>query len=262
VTAEVVVFPDLDGATADAAKRFMAISEHTVAARGACAIALSGGDTPKALFARLAGEPYRRRIPWERLEVFWADERCVPPDDPQSNYKLAWDLLLSKVPVPGTQIYRMPGDMPEHAKAAAAYAKTLREHLPATADGWPRFDLILLGIGANAHTASLFPHTEAVRECERAVVAQFVEEVGMWRMTLTVPVLRRASDTLFLASGASKAEAVRAALEGPPNGDDVPASLIRPIDGRVAWLLDRAAARGLGRSGGLAPKGFAGVPPQ
>lgn len=259
---EVVVFPDLDGATAEAATRFAAISEQAVAVRGACAVALSGGDTPKALFARLAEEPYRGRIPWERLEVFWADERCVPPDDPQSNYKLADDLLLSKVPVPRAQIYRMPGDMPDHAKAAAAYAETLRTHLPATPDGWPRFDFILLGIGANAHTASLFPHTQAVRERERTVVAEFVGEVGMWRMTLTAPVLRRAADILFLASGASKAEAVRAALEGPPNGDDVPASLIRPVGGRVAWLLDRAAAAGLGRAGGLAPKGFAGVPPQ
>jgi 6-phosphogluconolactonase len=262
MTPEVLVFPDLDGAAAEAAKRFAAISEQTVAARRACAVALSGGDTPKTLFAQLAGEPYRRRIPWERLEVFWADERCVPPDDPQSNYKLAYDLLLSKVPVPRAQIYRMPGDMPHHVAAADAYAETLRAHLPATADGWPRFDFVLLGIGANAHTASLFPHTQAVRERERTVVAQFVEEVGTWRMTLTVPVLRRAADILFLASGASKAEAVRAALEGPPNGDDVPASLIRPIDGRVAWLLDRAAAARLGSAGGLAPKGFARVPPQ
>jgi 6-phosphogluconolactonase len=259
---EVVVFPHLHAATAEAAERFAAISERAVAARGACAAGLSGGDTPKALFAQLAGEPYRRRIPWERLQVFWADERCVPPDDPHSNYKLAYDLLLSKVPVPQAQIYRMPGDMPDHVKAADAYAETLRAHVPATADGWPRFDVILLGIGANAHTASLFPHTRAVRERERTVVAQFVHEVGMWRMTLTVPVLRSAADIVFLASGASKAEAVRAAIEGPPNGDDVPASLIRPIDGRVAWLLDSAAAAGLGRAGGLAAKGFARVPPQ
>jgi 6-phosphogluconolactonase len=224
---EVVVFPDLDAAAAEAAERVAAICERAVAARGVCAAALSGGDTPKPLFTRLAAEPYRGRIPWEGLEVFWADERCVPPGDPRSNYKLTYDLLLSKVPVPAAQIYRMPGDTDDHIKAAEAYAATLRAHVPATADGWPRFDLVLLGIGANAHTASLFPHTRAVRERERAVVAEFVEEAGMWRMTLTVPVLSRAADTLFLASGASKAEAVRAALEGPPNGDDVPASLIR-----------------------------------
>ncbi|HLW46823.1 MAG TPA: 6-phosphogluconolactonase [bacterium] len=242
---EVVVFPDLDAAAAEAAERIASICDRAVASRGACAIALSGGDSPKPLFARLAAEPYRRRMPWERLQVFWSDERCVPPDDPRSNYKLAHDLLLAKVPVPKGQIFRMPGGAADPPAAAAAYEQTLRAHLPATADGWPRFDIVLLGLGANAHTASLFPRTAAVRERDRAVVAQFVDEVGMWRMTLTVPVLRRAADTLFLVAGASKAEAVRAALEGPPNGDEVPASLIRPLDGRVAWLLDAAAASAL-----------------
>jgi 6-phosphogluconolactonase len=182
------------------------------------------------------------------LQLFWADERCVPPDDPRSNFKLTNDLLLSKVPVPKAQIYPMPGDTGDQVAAAAAYERTLRAHVPATADGWPRLDFTLLGLGATAHTASLFPHTPAVRERERAVVAQYVDEVGMWRMTLTVPVLRRAADTVFLVAGASKAGAVGAALEGPPNGDDVPASLIRPIDGRIAWLLDAAAASGLSRS--------------
>jgi 6-phosphogluconolactonase len=245
---EVVVFPDLASAAAEAAERFAAACERAVDARGACAVALSGGDTPKPLFARLAAEPYRRRIPWERLEVFWGDERCVPPDDPRSNFKLANDLLLSKVPVPTGQIYRMACETPDHAAAAAAYADTLRKRLPATEDGWPRFDFILLGLGANAHTASLFPHTDAVRERERPVVAQYVEEVQMWRMTLTVPVLRRAAETLFLVSGASKADAVRASLEAPPNGDEAPASLIRSTDGRLVWLLDAAAAAGLTRS--------------
>jgi 6-phosphogluconolactonase len=245
---EIAVFPDLEAAAASAAERFAAACDRAVAARGACAVALSGGDTPKPLFARLAGDPYRRRIPWDRLYVFWGDERCVPPGDPRSNFKMANDLLLSKVPVPKAQIFRMPADTDDHAAAAAAYERTLRAHLPATADGWPRFDFNLLGLGANAHTASLFPHTPAVREGSRAVVAQYIDEVGMWRMTLTVPVLRRAAETVFLVAGASKAGAVRAALEGPPNGEDVPASVIRPLDGRIIWLLDAAAASGLSRS--------------
>jgi 6-phosphogluconolactonase len=248
VNPEIVVFPDLEAAAADAAERFAGACDRTVAARGACAAALPGGDTPKPLFARLAAEPYRSRIPWDRLQLFWADERCVPPDDPRSNFKLANDLLLTKVPVVKTQIYRMPCDTDDPIAAAAAYERTLRAHLPATADGWPRLDFNFLGLGANAHTASLFPHTPAVRERERAVVAQYVDEVGMWRLTLTVPVLRRAADTVFLVAGASKAGAVRAALEGPPDRDDVPASLIRPIDGRITWLLDAAAASGLSRS--------------
>jgi 6-phosphogluconolactonase len=244
---EIVVFPDLNAAAAEAAERFAVVCERAVAARGTCAVALSGGDTPKPLFARLAADPYRRRIPWARLQVFWGDERCVPPDDERSNFKMANDLLLSKVPVPAAQIYRMACESADHHAAAAAYAETLRAHLPLTQDGWPRFDFILLGLGANAHTASLFPHTEAVRERERAVVAQYVDEVTMWRMTVTVPVLRRGTESLFLVAGGSKAGAVQAALEGPPNGDEVPASLIRPIDGNVTWLLDAAAAGRLTR---------------
>ena len=243
---EVVVRPDLAAAAAEAAERVAAICERAVAARGACAIALSGGETPKPLYARLAADPYRRRIPWDRLQVFWGDERCVPPDDPRSNFRLANEVLLSKVPVPRSQIHRMPADTPDHEAAAAAYADTLRRLLPATADGWPRFDLVLLGLGDNAHTASLFPRTLALRERGRPVVAQFVEEAGMWRMTLTVPVLTRAAEILFLVAGASKAEAVRAALDGP-TGEDVPAAFIRPVDGRVAWLLDTAAAARLTR---------------
>jgi len=249
VEPEVVVLPDLAAVAAGAAERVATICARAVASRGACAVALSGGETPKLLYARLAAEPYRGRIPWQRLHVFWGDERCVPPDDPRSNYRMAYETLLAKVPVPVEHIHRMPADTADHKAAAAAYAATLRAVVPVTADGWPRFDLVLLGLGDNAHTASLFPRTEALRERERAVVAQFIEDAGMWRMTLTVPVLTHAAEILFLVSGASKAEAVRAALEGPADPDDVPAALIRPVDGRVTWLLDAPAASRLTRWG-------------
>ena len=217
-----------------------------MAARGACAIALSGGETPKPLLALLAAEPYRGRIPWPRVRVFWGDERCVPLDDPRSNYRLAYELLLSKVPVPADHVYRMPGETADHIAAAAAYAETLRAVLPKTADGWPRFDFVLLGLGDNAHTASLFPRSRALNERGRAVVAELIQEVGMWRMTLTVPVLTHAAEIIVLAAGASKAEAVRASLEGPPV-PDVPGASIRPVDGHAAWLLDAAAASRLTR---------------
>ena len=246
---DVVVLPDLAAVAAEAAERFAAICARAVASRGACAVALSGGETPKLLYARLAAEPYRRRVPWDRLQVFWGDERCVPPDDPRSNFRLAHEMLLSKVPVPATSVHRMPGDAADHEAAAEAYAATLRAVVPPTSDGWPRFDLVLLGLGDNAHTASLFPRTAALRERDRAVVASFIEEEGMWRMTLTVPVLIRAAEILFLVSGASKAEAVRAVLEGPADPDDLPAALIRPVDGRVTWLLDVPAASRLARQG-------------
>lgn len=247
---EVVVLADPASAAAAAAERVAAICARTVAARGACAVALSGGDTPKPLYARLAEEPYRRQVPWDRLEVFWGDERCVPPDDARSNFHMAHETLLAKVSIPAEHIHRMPADTADHEAAARAYAEMLRARLPATADGWPRFDLILLGIGANAHVASLFPRTAALRERNRAVVAELVEDAAMWRMTLTVPVLTRAAAILFLGTGASKAEAVRAGLEGPADGYDVPAALIRPVDGRVTWILDAAAASRLtGRAG-------------
>lgn len=232
--------------TVDAAERTAKICERAVTARGACAIALSGGETPKRLFALLAGEPYRSRIPWPRLHVFWGDDRCVPPDDPRSNYHQAHELLLSKVAVPANHVYRMQGETADHIAAAAAYAETLRAVLPKTADGWPRFDFVLLGLGDNAHTASLFPRSQALNERERAVVAEFVQDAGMWRMTLTVPVLTHAAETIVLAAGASKAEAVRASLEGPPV-PDVPGAFIRPVDGHAAWLLDAAAASRLTR---------------
>jgi 6-phosphogluconolactonase len=244
---EVLVFPDLAAAAAEGAERVATICARAVASRGACAVALSGGETPKPLYAALVSDPHRRRVPWERLEVFWGDERCVPADDPRSNYRAARDLLLSKVPVPAERIHPMPGDTADHQAAAAAYEETLRALLPSTADGWPRFDLVLLGLGDNAHTASLFPHTAVLRERERAVAAEFVEDAGMWRMTLTVPVLTRAAEIVFLAAGAAKAAAVHAVLEGPADPDEVPAALIRPVDGRVTWLLDSPAASRLNR---------------
>ena len=243
---EIVAHPDLRSATADAAERIAIICERAVAARGACAVALSGGETPKPLYALLASEPYRGRIPWPRLQVFWGDERCVPPDDPRSNYRLAHDLLLSKVAVPAEHIYRVRGELADHNAAAAAYGKTVRAVLPATADGWPRFDLVLLGLGDNAHTASLFPRSGALNERRHAAVAEFVQDVGMWRITLTVPVLTHAAETIVLAAGASKADAVRASLEGPPV-PEVPGAFIRPVDGRVTWLLDAPAASRLTR---------------
>jgi 6-phosphogluconolactonase len=142
----------------------------------------------------------------------------------------------------------MPGDTADHTAAAAAYAETLRAVLPTSADAWPRFDFVLLGLGDNAHTASLFPRSAALRERERAVFAEFVPDVGMWRMTLTVPVLNHAVETLVLVAGGAKAEAVRASLEGPAT-PDVPGASIRPVDGRAAWLLDVPAAARLSRTG-------------
>ncbi|HEX9246105.1 MAG TPA: 6-phosphogluconolactonase, partial [bacterium] len=191
---EVLVVPDLSAAAAAAAERIARRCEQAAASRGECAIALSGGETPRALYARLAADPFRRRIPWPRIRVFWGDERGVPPDDPRSNYRMAREMLLDAVPVPADRIHRMPAERPDREAAAEAYAALLRAHLPQTADGWPRLDLVLLGLGDDAHTASLFPHAPALRETRRAVLAVDAPHLGMTRMTLTPPVLNHAGE--------------------------------------------------------------------
>ena len=244
---EVLIYPDLAAAAAAAAARVARRCERAVADRGACAIALAGGETPKALYARLAAAPFRERIPWPRLRLFWGDERGVPPDDPRSNFRMVQETLLASVSVPSTQIHRMPADRADGPAAAEAYAELLREHLPATADGWPQFDLVLLGLGDDAHTASLFPHTPALHEARRAVVAYHVARVGMARMTLTPPVLSRAREILFLVAGPQKARALQAVLEGPRDADAFPAQAIRPAAGMLVWIVDAAAASRLTR---------------
>lgn len=253
---ELVVLPDLASAAAAAAERFVSRCARAVADRGECAIALAGGDTPRALYARLAADPVRDRIAWGQLRFFWGDERGVSPQDTRSNFRMAQEALLSRVPVPPDRIHRMPAERPDLEEAAEAYAALLREHLPGAADGWPRFDLVLLGLGEDAHTASLFPGAPALRETRRAVVAYEVPHLGMPRMTLTLPVLNHAGEVLFLISGASKAQALWAVLEAPPDPDRVPAQGIRPVGGRVVWVVDAAAASRLTVKPGPRGEGF------
>jgi len=243
---EVLIVPDLSAAAAAAAERVARRCEQAAASRGECAIALSGGETPRALHARLASDPFRRRIPWTRIRVFWGDERGVPPDDPRSNYRMARETLLDTVPVPDDRIHRMPAERPDREAAAEAYAALLRAHLPQTADGWPRLDLVLLGLGDDAHTASLFPHAPALQETRRAVLAVEAPD-GMPRMTLTPPILNHASEIIFLVAGPQKAPAARAVLEGPRQPDAVPAQAILPVDGTLVWIVDTAAASALTR---------------
>jgi 6-phosphogluconolactonase len=245
---ELVVLPDLAQAAAAAAERFARRCVRVVADRGECAIALAGGDTPRALYARLAFEPLRSRIPWSQVRVFWGDERGVPPQDPRSNFRMAQEALLSRLPIPDHRIHRMPAERADAEAAAEEYAAVLREHLPAAADGWPQLDLVLLGLGEDGHTASLFPGAPVLRETRRLVVAYPVPHLGMSRMTLTLPVLNHAAEVMFLVSGAQKAQALWAVLEGPRDPDRVPAQGIRPVAGAVVWIVDAAAASRLTRS--------------
>lgn len=227
-----------------AAEEFVHLATQAVTASGRFAVALSGGTTPKALYHLLSdeGAGFRPRVPWKRVHVFWGDERHVPPDHPESNYRMAREELLSRVPIPPENVHRIPAENPDAAKAAEEYAQTLRTFFGLAAGAVPRFDLILLGMGPDGHTASLFPGTNAVRETARLVGAPWVEKLNAHRITLTPPVLNNAACVLFLVSGEEKAETLRAVLQGPYQPDRFPAQIVRPVDGHLLWMVDRAAA--------------------
>jgi 6-phosphogluconolactonase len=232
------VLPDPQALAEAAARHVVEYAQAAIDARGRFSIALSGGSTPRDLHLRLASPPLVDRVDWSRWHVFFGDERCVPPDDERSNYRMAEETLLKRVPIPPANVHRMRGELPPE-EAAAAYERELREFF---GDEPPRLDLILLGMGDNGHTASLFPGLQAVHEENRWVVAEYVAEVGMWRITLTPVVLNLARQVLFLVAGAAKADMLRRVLEGPYVPDQLPAQVVRPTDGELTWLVDAAAA--------------------
>jgi len=238
-----------------AAELVAAETADAAAARGAAFVALSGGSTPRGLYALLADPagPFRARVPWPALHVFWGDERHVGPDHADSNYRMAREALLERVPIPVGQVHRIAGEEPDAAVAAARYAGTLREAFGARGrlqGPWPRFDLVLLGMGPDGHTASLFPGTDAVHEREALVVAPWVPKLASRRITVTPPVLNHAARVAFLVTGADKAETLAAVLEGPRQPDRYPSQVVRTTEGTVVWLVDRAAAARLAAPGG------------
>jgi 6-phosphogluconolactonase len=232
------VLPDPTALAEAAARHVVEQSLAAITARGRFSIALSGGSTPRDLHVRLANPPLVDQVDWSRVHVFFGDERCVPPEDERSNYRMAWETLLSKVPIPADHIHRMRGEVPPEI-AAQDYERELREFF---GDEPPSIDLILLGMGDNGHTASLFPGLTAVHEQQRWVVSEYVAEVGMWRLTLTPVVLNLAREVLFLVAGAAKAAMLRRVLQGPYAPDELPAQVVRPRLGEVFWLVDAAAA--------------------
>lgn len=238
------VSPDPAALAEEAARRFVASARAAQTARGRFLVALSGGSTPKALFRLLARPPYREQVDWLGVHVAWGDERCVPPDDEQSNYRMAREALLDHVSIPPAHVHRMPAEWPDHEAAARAYATTLREMcgLGATSAMLPRFDLLYLGLGPEGHTASLFPGSPALHETERLVAAPYVEKLSAYRLTLTPPTLNNAREVVFLVAGAEKAAIVAEVLRGPRDVDRLPAQVIQPVDGQLVWLLDAASA--------------------
>jgi 6-phosphogluconolactonase len=231
-----------------AADVFASIAEDAVRKRGRFMVALAGGDTPRALYAVLAADAQvpAPRLDWSRARVFWGDERCVPPDHPESNYRMASEALLDKVPIPAAHVHRMRGEDEDPQRAADLYASVLRAAFGAPAPELPRFDLVLLGLGADAHTASLFPGSSVLRETARLVAAPHVEKLAAHRLTLTPPVLNAAMHVVFLVSGRAKAGPLRDVLEQEVRPELRPAQCVRPERGELLWLVDAEAASRLG----------------
>ncbi|MGB8751885.1 MAG: 6-phosphogluconolactonase [Candidatus Sulfotelmatobacter sp.] len=224
-----------------AADEVLRAATHAVAERGRFTIALSGGSTPRSMYTLIAANA-SVTLPWDRMFFFFGDERHVPPDDPESNYRMANESLLAKVPVPPANVFRIPAENPDAEAAAEMYEQTLRKFFALAAGEFHRFDLILLGIGPDGHTASLFPETVALQEKTRLVVANWVEKLNTSRITLTLPVLNHARCIAFLVSGIDKAAALHEVLEGKAPGEKYPSKLVQPSEGKLIWFVDRAAA--------------------
>ena len=245
---DIVVHSSVDALTQGAADRIVAAAAAAIAARGRFTMALAGGSTPAALYRLLASPSYAERLDWSQIEVFFGDERCVPPDHEWSNYAMASRSLLSHVPLPPDQLHRMRGELPPEA-AAESYARTLARIFDAKESPWPRLDVILLGMGDDGHTASLFPGMGALTERQATVVATPVPAYvrpQVPRVTLTLPVLNAAREVLFLVAGESKASMTSRVLKdirsGNNDAEQAPAALVRPSRGRLTWFLDQAAA--------------------
>ena len=230
------------------AEHVVAHAQEALAARGRFLLALAGGSTPRAAYDVLATPAVASRIDWTRTHLVWSDERCVPPDDPRSNFRMTREALLDKVEVAPSNWHRIHGEEEPH-RAAAAYERYLRELLGSHVRGRPPgagLDLVLLGMGDDGHTASLFPGSKAVREHVKWVVAEYVDAVAMWRITLTPWIINSARNVTFVVSGVGKADRVAEVLEGPQLPNQLPAQSIAPVRGQLTWLLDQPAASRLG----------------
>jgi 6-phosphogluconolactonase len=243
LTIKYYVEPDAEALARRAAHHFVEMVSEAAAANGRVRIAISGGSTPKAAFQLLAdpNQPWRQRMPWEDLEIFWVDERTVPPDHPESNFRMTREALLDHVPLHPQQIYRMEGEL-EPEVAAARYESELRNTFRLEGAECPRFDLVSLGMGDDGHTASLFPNTAALHELGRLVTANQVPQKDTWRITLTWPVINHARSVFFLIAGADKAIPVHEVFTGPRDPERLPSQLIWPSSGILTLFLDKAAA--------------------
>jgi 6-phosphogluconolactonase len=244
IAVEYRVHDSADALCRAAADHFLETAQAAVAGRGRARIAISGGHTPKQTFELLANpaERYLKAMPWAQIELFWVDERCVPPDHPDSNYRMTREAMLSKVPLKPEQVFRIEGELEPDA-GAARYESTIRNQFRLEGAETPRFDVLALGMGDDGHTASLFPHTAALHELSRLAVANHVpQQKESWRVTLTRPVIVEASDIFFLIEGQVKADPLHRVLQGPYDPETLPSQLIQPRSGKLLFLLDKDAA--------------------
>ncbi len=246
-TPTVIIAPDLEALAGAAATRVHAIASAAVAARGVFRIALSGGDTPRALHDHLAHREAHRDFPWAATQVFWGDDRHVGPTHQDSNYRMAKATLLDPVGIDPQQVFRIHGENPRAAEAADDYARTLVAVFGLREGELPRFDVMIMGTGEDGHTASLFPGSASLDERERLVIAPWVEKLTTFRITVTLPVINHAAHVLFFVAGEEKAAATAAALDPPEGAAPPPTALVRPTDGELVWMLDAAAAKFLER---------------
>lgn len=236
---DVRILPDKDRLIAFTADYITSVVEATLSTKPVFTIALSGGSTPRPLYECLATAEYAQRITWSKVHVFFGDERCVPPEHPDSSYGMIQDKLLSSVPIPAENIHRLRGEIVP-AQAAIEYEQELRRFFGASDT---LFDVNLLGMGDDGHTASLFPGTAAIHEREKWVMAHHVEKVKMWRLTLTPPALNAALQVIFLVSGAGKATMLKRVLQGDYQPENYPSQIIKPVHREALWLVDADAGR-------------------
>jgi len=242
VAPDIRVLDDAEAVAQAAAERFAGLAAEAIEARGRFSVALAGGTTPRRVYELLAGEEWRGRVDWGRVHVFFGDERCVPADHADSNYRMANEALLSRVTLPPANVHRIEGQG-DAAANASRYEDELRGFF--AEEGRPRLDLLMLGMGDDGHTLSLFPHTPALGESALWVAANRVEKLGAWRITLTAAAANAARRALFLVTGAGKSARLREVLLGPRDPERLPSQLIRPSEGALEWLVDEAAAAGL-----------------
>jgi 6-phosphogluconolactonase len=225
-----------------ASKEVARIAAEAVSTRGVFSFVLAGGSTPKMLYALLAEHPtLRNSLPWDKMQVFFGDERHVGPGHADSNYQMAADSLLSKVPLRDSQVHRIKGEYADTAQAAAEYEEVIRRECSLKAGAFPRFDVLLLGMGNEGHTLSLFPGTKALQESQRIVTRNWVGKLYTERITLTAPAANNAANIFFMVTGSDKAAALKAVLEGPHEPEQLPAQMIEPVNGSLYWLVDSAA---------------------